>query len=165
LLVYVIPLLWRKAVYFGANTTYTLLVAIVEVAFRLCCQANFGGVCTQEVGTPRPEREHAYDRLLIESVDETLTAVLSEIVREAVHDALGNKFHITMDQVPDRLDEFWLDLEKLLGAVPSSTIGKVIIKSFYAKLGLELVSRANWRLPDYVREARTKMSGRSESVE
>ncbi len=103
--------------------------------------------------------------MLIESVDETLTAVLGEIVREAVHDALGNKFHITMDQVPERLDEFWLDLEKLLGAVPSSTIGKVIIKSFYAKLGLELVSRANWRLPDYVREARTKMSGRSESIE
>ena len=136
-----------------------------SIVFRLYCQANFGGVCTQEVGTPRTEREHAYDRLLIESVDETLTAILGETVREAVHDALGNKFHIRMDQVPERLDEFSLDLEKLMGAVPSNTIGKVIIKSFYAKLGLELVSRANWRLPDYVREARTKMSGRSESIE
>lgn len=103
--------------------------------------------------------------MLIESVDETLAAVLGEIIREAIHDALRNRFSITMDQVPERLDDFSSYLEKLLGAAPSKTIGKVIIKRFYAKLGLEFVERANWRLPDYVREARTKTSGRSESVE
>ncbi len=103
--------------------------------------------------------------MLIESVDETIVAVLGEIIRDAVHDALRNRFSITMDQVPERLNDFSLYLEKLLGTVPSKSIGKVIIKRFYGELGLEFVERANWRLPDYVREARTKMSGRSESVE
>ena len=119
----------------------------------------------REVGTPRTQRELAFDRLLIESVDETLAAVLGEIIREAVYDALKNRFNITMDQVPEKLDDFSLDLEKLMGKVPSRTLRKAIIKRFYAELGLEFVERANWRLPDYVREARTKMSGRSESIE
>jgi hypothetical protein len=124
-----------------------------------------GDVCTREVETPRTQRELAFDRLLINSVEETLAALLGEILREAVYDALRNRFNITMDQVPERLDDFSLDLEKLLGTVPSKTIRRAMIKRFYAELGLEFVERANWRLPDYVREARTKMSGRNESVE
>lgn len=119
----------------------------------------------REVAAPGAQRELTFDRLLIESVDETLAAVLGEILKEAVYDALRNRYNITVDQVPQRLDDFSLDLEKLMGAAPSKTIRRAIIKSFYAKLGLEFVERANWRLPNYVREARTKMSGRSESVE
>jgi len=112
--------------------------------------------------------DREFDRLFIESVDETLDALLGEKVRIAVCDILENRYHIAMDQAPARLDDFALGLEKVLGAASNSTIRKIIIKRFYVKLGLEgleLIERANWRLPDYVREARTKMSQRSEPVE
>ena len=100
--------------------------------------------------------EADFGRLLVESVDESLDCVLGEIVRKAVYDTLENHSSIPKNQIPKRLDDFTLGLERAFGVVPSKTIGKVIIKRLYSKLGLEYVERADWRLPDYVREARIK---------
>jgi len=150
-----------------------LVVALVELALDVATArlSQFilsdgpGGVDVQRAEEPRALGEREFDRLLIESVDESLAGLLGDVVRKAVYDALEKHFSITRNQIPERLDDFSLGLEKSFGIVPSKTIGKVIVKRFHSKLGLLFVERADWRLPDYVREARTKMSGRSESVE
>lgn len=104
--------------------------------------------------------EADFGRLLVESVDESLDCVLGEIVRKAVYDALEKHHSIARNQIPKRLDDFTLGLENSFGVVPSKTIGKVVIKRLYSKLGLEFVERADWRLPDYVKEARIKNEGK-----
>jgi DNA polymerase II large subunit len=118
----------------------------------------------------RPEEARAlgeggFDRLVIESLDESLAMVLDKIVREAVYDALEKYHSIAKNQIPKRLNDFTLMLERSFGTTPSKTIERDIAKRLYSKLGLIFVEKEDWRLPDYVREARTKMIGGSESVE
>lgn len=109
--------------------------------------------------------ERDLDRLLVESVEESLACVLGDMVKKAVYDALEKHYSIVRNQIPERLNDFTLALEKTFGMTPSRTIGKVIVKSLYSKLGLAFVEKADWRLPDYVREARTRAIGTSEPVE
>ena len=109
--------------------------------------------------------EREFNRLFIESLDESLGSVLSEVVRLAVYDALEKHHSIARNQIPERLDDFALALERCFGVAPSKTMGKVIVKRLYSKLGLVFVDETDWRLPDYVREAKRKMNERSEDVE
>ncbi len=103
--------------------------------------------------------------MLVESVDESLTGVLGEIVRNAVYNALEKHYSIARNQIPERLNDFALGLDRSFGVVPGKTIGKVIVKRLYSKLGLTFIEKTDWRLPDYVKEARTKTIGRSELIE
>jgi hypothetical protein len=84
-----------------------------------------GGVCTQKIETSRTLSERTFDRLLIESVDESLATVLGEMVRNAVYDALENNFSIARNQIHERLNDFTLGLERSFGVTPSKVIAGV----------------------------------------
>ncbi len=109
--------------------------------------------------------EREFNRFFIESLDESLGSVLGEVVRLALYDVLEKHHSIARNQIAERLNDFTLALERSLGATPSKTMGRVIAKRLYSKLGLIFVEKANWRLPDYVEEARRKTSEGSEAIE
>lgn len=98
--------------------------------------------------------------LLLESIDETVTTLLSRTVVDALYLHL-QKFHsIARDEVPYRLDTLLTTLEKIFGA-SSQTIAKGIARKFYFKLGLEFTGDPSRTLLEYVDEAKMKLQNSS----
>ena len=97
-----------------------------------------------------------FNERLVESIDETITALLSKSVLDSIYLHLERYLSISKDELPYRLDTFFSILEKTFGR-SERTIGKAIARRFYSKLRLEFDETANHNLRDYVEEARRKL--------
>jgi len=94
--------------------------------------------------------------LLLESIDETITAMLSRTVVDALYAHLEKNYSISRDEIPYRLDTLFTTLEKIFGA-SSQTITKAIAREFYLKLRLEFTGNPSHTLLEYVDEAKMKL--------
>jgi len=101
-------------------------------------------------------KEPEFDRMLVESLNESFATILGEIPKKTVYDILEKKHNIAANRIPERLNEFTTALETLFGVTPSKAIMRIIVKRLYSKLGLTYVERPDWRLPDYVNEAKSR---------
>ena len=99
---------------------------------------------------------HEFDRLLVESLDESVAMILGEIPKQVVYEILEKKYTIARNRIPERLNELTSAFETMFGAVSSTIIVRAIVKRLYSKLGLTYVERPDWRLPDYVNEAKSR---------
>jgi hypothetical protein len=97
-----------------------------------------------------------FDRLLVESLDESFAAILGEIPKKTVYDVLQKNHSIARNRIPERLNEFTVALETVFGAASSRVLERIIVKGLYSKLGLTYVERPDWRFFDYVAEARSR---------
>jgi hypothetical protein len=113
------------------------------------------GVMHVQTRGPRSARPN-FDRLLVESLDESFAAILGEIPKKTVYDVLQKNHAIAKNCIPERLNEFTAALETVFGAPSSKVLERIIVKGLYSKLGLTYVERPDWRLFDYVAEARSK---------
>ncbi|HKZ41320.1 MAG TPA: hypothetical protein VJ044_10190 [Candidatus Hodarchaeales archaeon] len=107
---------------------------------------------------PVPKRE--FNKTLVESIDETITTLLSREVVDALYVHLQNAYSISSDEVPHRLETLLSTLEKTFGRPSSETICKAIAKKFYAKLDLTFYGNPGGTLLDYVEEAKIKLQER-----
>ncbi len=94
---------------------------------------------------------------MVESIDETITELLSRGVVEALYTHLETFHFISRNELPNRLDALFSTLEKIFGACGSQTITKAIAKKFYLKLGLEFTDNPTHTLIEYVDEAKMKL--------
>jgi hypothetical protein len=100
--------------------------------------------------------------LLLESIDETLTDLLSARVVDALYLHLQTTHSITRDEVPYRLETLSSTLDNVFGR-SHKIICRAIAKKLYAKLGLTFLDNPVERtLIQYVEEAKTKL-GKCES--
>ena len=99
--------------------------------------------------------------LLLESIDETITTLLSRTVVDALYAHLLTFHSIARNEVPYRLDTLFSTLEKIFGGPGSQTITKAIARKFYLKLGLEFTVNASHTLLEYVDEAEMKLQNPS----
>ena len=98
---------------------------------------------------------------MIESIDETITAILSRTVVDALYAHLQTVYSISRDEIPYRLDTLYTTLEKIFGVRSSQTITKAIARKFYLKLGLEFTGNPSRTLLEYVDEAKMKLQNSS----
>jgi hypothetical protein len=110
-------------------------------------------------------REPEIDRMLVESLNESFATILGEIPKKTVYDILEKKHAIAVNRIPERLNEFTTALETLFGFTGSNAIVRIIVKRLYSKLGLTYVERPDWRLPDYVNEAKSRRTLFNEPAE
>ena len=73
------------------------------------------------------------DRLLVESLDEVLDDLLGKRVRDAFYDHLERNYYIGREDVPKRLGDLILILERNFGQ-SGKTIERTIAKRLCAKL-------------------------------
>ena len=97
---------------------------------------------------------------MVESVDETITDLLSRAVVDALYAHLQTIYSISRDEVPYRLDTLLTTLEKIFGA-SSQIITKTIARRFYLKLGLGFTDNPSRTLLEYVDEAKMKLQNSS----
>lgn len=94
---------------------------------------------------------------LVESIDETIAALLSREVVDALYLHLQKVYSISRDKVPYKLEILSSTLEKILGVPSSRTICKAIAGTFFGKLGLTFFSNPGLTLREYVEEAKMKL--------
>jgi len=96
---------------------------------------------------------------LLESIDETITGLLSRKVVDALYLNLQTVHSISRDEVPYKLDTFCSTMEKLFGLRGANTICKAIARKLYAKLGLTFYDNPDRTLLEYVEDARIRLRG------
>ncbi len=100
---------------------------------------------------------------MVESIDETITGLLSRGVVDALYAHLQTFHSISRDELPYRLDTLLSALEKIFGVRGAQTITNAIAKKFYLKLEIEFTPNPNRTLLEYVDEAKTKLHNSSSS--
>ena len=93
---------------------------------------------------------------LLESIEETLTGLLSSEVVNALYLHLQTAHSIPRNEVPYRLEALCTTLDKIFGR-SHKIICKAIARKFYAKLGLTFFDNPNRTLIEYVEEAKMKL--------
>jgi len=94
-----------------------------------------------------------FDAALLESIDESIEALLGQEVALALHLNLKNKRSICREEIPDNIPTLCAVLEKYFGP-GARTIGRAIARRLYSKLGLEFSIKDNYQLTNYVEDAR-----------
>jgi hypothetical protein len=73
------------------------------------------------------------DRLLLESLDDVLDDLLGKQVREAFYDHIERNYYIGREDVPKRLGDFLLILQRTFG-VAGKTIERTVARRLCTKL-------------------------------
>jgi hypothetical protein len=100
--------------------------------------------------------EGGFNGLLLESIDETLTALLSRGVVDSLYLHLQTVHSISRDEVPSKLGISVSILEGVFGVKGSRTICKAIARNLYTKLGLEFFDFPGRSFLEYVERAKIK---------
>jgi hypothetical protein len=116
-----------------------------------------GGFQDPLIELQQPQLGREFNDALVESIDETITALLSGAVVDALYAHLQTNYSISRNEIPYRLDTLFTTLEKIFGIRSSQTITKAIARKFYLKLGLEFTANPSGTLLEYVEEAKMKL--------
>lgn len=100
-----------------------------------------------------------FNGTLKKAIDEAIIGVFGSGVHETLYRILTEKHSVTSDEVLYRLETLFEVLENGLGHVGSRTVSRSIARLFYSKLGLQFVVNPEWRLQDYVEEAKKNLAG------
>lgn len=81
------------------------------------------------------EKDREFRKLLLTSVEDVIREVLGERPLQAVFSALERSFHISREEIPERLEDFQSALTDLFGA-GTPVITRAIIRRLCTKLGI-----------------------------
>jgi hypothetical protein len=95
-----------------------------------------------------------FEKLLMESVDEALTS-LGESAKQSIYFHLEDKFKISKEEIPRRIEDFADGIEKIFG-LGAHFIEILIMKKLYEKIGksLEWNEKEEFVFVNYVKAAR-----------
>jgi hypothetical protein len=120
-----------------------------------------GGLQDPLIELRQPQLGREFNEALVESIDETITDLLSRAVVDALYVRLQTDHSISRDEVPYRLDTLFAILEKIFGVRSSQTIAKAMARKFCLKLRLEFTGNPDRTLLEYVDEAKMKLQNSS----
>jgi hypothetical protein len=100
--------------------------------------------------------EKAFQKLLLEAVDEALCS-LGDSARQSIYYHLESKFELTRDEIPCRLEDFEVGLEKIFGE-GTHFLEILIMKQLYEKVGttaevMKWDESKEFKFTDYVKAA------------
>jgi len=91
------------------------------------------------------------------ALDSTIYEVLGQEVLKAVYDHLRDRYAITGDEIPYRLDAVFDTLEGTFGFKGARTISRAAARRFYFKMGLRFIENPEYRLQDYIELAKKQL--------
>ena len=115
----------------------------------------------QRIELQQPQLRIEFNDVLVESIDETITDLLSRAVVDALYTHLQTNYSISRNELPCRLDTLTTTLQTVFGVRSSQTITKAMAKKFYLKLGLQFIDSPSGTLLEYVDEAKMKLQNSS----
>lgn len=103
-------------------------------------------------------KQEDFEKLLMESIDEALTS-LGESAKQAIYFHLEDKFKISKEEIPRRIEDFADGIEKIFG-LGAHFIEILIMKKLYEKIGkpLKWDEKEELIFVNYVKAARQGFS-------
>ncbi|MFQ6075112.1 MAG: hypothetical protein ACE5Z5_03100 [Candidatus Bathyarchaeia archaeon] len=95
----------------------------------------------------------AFDRILLEAVDEGLQMILGKNMERVIYHWLERNHSLVMDEIPQRLEDFHSSLEGLFG-FGAAVIERQILERLFSELGLKYQVKRGYSFADYVMDAR-----------
>lgn len=92
--------------------------------------------------------------MLLESIDMSLLDLFGAKVRETTYRVLEQNYAIAREEIPRKVPRFASFLELVFGAA-GPTIGRTILKNFYAKLGLHFNEKQGFKFQDYIKAVKS----------
>ena len=86
---------------------------------------------------------------LPETIDEALSGLFSEKVRDAFYEKLRNTYSLRKEEIPNRLDDFIIALQRLFDGA-AKPIERAIAKRLYMRLGFAYREVHSYGLIEYV---------------
>jgi hypothetical protein len=94
-----------------------------------------------------------FNRTLVESVEETIAAVLGKSVAEAFDSHLSAYLGLSREDIPSHVKELSSALNGSFG-VGGSVLGRAIVRRLYGKLGLSLDQKQNSSFVECIEDAK-----------
>lgn len=107
--------------------------------------------------------EKAFQKLFLEAVDSTFSS-LGDSVRQSIYFHLQNKFNITRDDIPCRLEDFEKGLVRIFGE-GNRFLEVLIMKNLYERMGpgqapMKWEEGKEFKFIDYVKVAEQNFARR-----
>ena len=97
-----------------------------------------------------------------QAFDGAIFGIVGQDVLRSLYTHLKDHYDITPDEVPYRLDTVFETLELAFGVKGARTISRAIAKRLYRRLNLQFVETENYRLQDYLEQAKKDLQLRPE---
>jgi hypothetical protein len=94
-----------------------------------------------------------FDRFVLESIDETIYALLGKEPHTTYFSILESDFNLEREEIPEKLDEFDEALAAVLGG-SRGVVVRAIARRLHAKVGIPYQERSEYGLNEYVRDCR-----------
>ena len=88
------------------------------------------------------------------AIDGAIFGIVGQDVLRALYESLKRNYDITSDEIPYRLDTVFDTLEHTFGVIGARTLSRAIAKRLYYSLNIPFTERENYRLQDYLEEAK-----------
>lgn len=98
--------------------------------------------------------------VFMDATDETITELLGPVVLSALYAKLANRYDVTRDELPFRMDTAIELLENVFGVKGARTIGRSIVRRFYRKLNVEFREEHDHSLDVYLKIAQRELAKR-----
>ena len=99
-----------------------------------------------------------FDDEVRSAVEKSITNLLGSQVLNSLYGFLTQYHDVSKNDVPYRLEPLFSTLESTFGFNGSRTISRVIAREVYDNMGLKFVGYPDYRLTDYLNEAKKQLS-------
>jgi hypothetical protein len=96
-----------------------------------------------------------------QAIDGAIFGIVGQEVLRALHKHLREKYDVTPDEIPYRLDTLFGVLEDTFGVKGAKTLGNAIARRLYFRYNLQFGETEGYRLQDYVEQAKRQLAQRS----
>jgi len=96
------------------------------------------------------------------AIDGAIFSLVGGGVLAALYKNLKEHYDITPDEIPYRLDSVFETLEHTFGVKGARTLSRVVARRLYFRLNLQFVEKENYRLQDYLEDAKKKLKLKKE---
>ena len=93
-------------------------------------------------------------------IDDAIRGIVGVNVLQSLHKHLKNRYDITPEEIPYRLDMLFQTLEETFGVAGARTIANAIAKRIYLKYNLQFTETQGYRLQDYLEQAKKQLAER-----
>jgi len=103
-------------------------------------------------------RYQDFNVLLVEAIDESIRDLFSPQVLETMYTVLLERYDVTRDELPYRLETAYDILKNVFGIRGGRAISRIIASRLHQKLGLRFEEVPNLDLMDYIEIAKKKLA-------
>ena len=109
--------------------------------------------------TSDPRKKHReFNDAMADAIDDSIRELFSPQVLEQFHNVLLGRYDVTHSELPYRLETAYKILTNVFGMKGADTIGRMIVRRLYEKLGLQFNVSPGLSLMDYVEIAKKKLA-------